>query len=187
MVREIVRYPTPVLRAKCRPITQVTNEHRQLALDMIDTMKAANGVGLAAPQVAEDVQMAVIDVSHNPQCVTYLRINGKDADLVASMPIIFINPQLDLGKDKATDEEGCLSFPELRAQIRRPATMKVTYQTLDGESVTLEADGLLARAFQHEIDHLNGILFIDRVSAASKIGVMRRLRRLQEEWDEDED
>ncbi len=187
MVREIVRYPIPVLRSKCRPITEVTDEHRNLAVDMIDTMKAANGVGLAAPQVAVDVQLAVIDVSHNPQCVSYLRINGEDADLVASMPIIFINPKLDLGKDKATDEEGCLSFPDLRAQIRRPSTIKVTYDTLDGQTVTLETDGLLARAFQHEIDHLNGILFIDRVSAAGKIGVMRRLRRLQQEWAEDDE
>lgn len=185
MVRPIVRYPTPVLRAKCRPITQVTAAHHELAADMLETMRAANGVGLAAPQVAVDEQLAVIDVSHNPQCVSYLRIDGQEADVAAAMPIVFLNPQLDPGKDKISDEEGCLSFPDLRAQIRRSKTIKVSYQTLEGKTVTLETDGLLARAFQHEIDHLNGVLFIDRVSATGKLGVMRRLKRLQEEWAEE--
>jgi peptide deformylase len=187
MVRKIVRYPAPVLRAKCKLITSVTDEHRKLANDMIDTMREANGVGLAAPQVAVDLQLAVIDVSHNPKCVTYFRFDGEEAVMTEHMPVIFLNPKLELKKDKASDEEGCLSFPDLRAQIRRSAEMKVTYQTLDGATHTIEADGLLARAFQHEIDHLNGVLFIDRTSAAAKVGVMRRLRRLQEEWAEDDE
>jgi peptide deformylase len=90
-----------------------------------------------------------------------------------------------LGKDKAIGEEGCLSIPDLRNEVRRAAEVKVTYQTLDGQTVTMEADGLLARAFQHEIDHLNGILFIDRLSAAAKLGVRRKLKRLMVEWEED--
>ena len=185
MVRKIVLYPEPVLRAKCRNITTVTAEHRQLAEDMLETMREANGVGLAAPQVGVDLQLAVIDVSHNPQCVTYVRIDGQDADLVKSMPLVFLNPKLELGKAKENGEEGCLSFPDLRSQIRRSLDVKVTYQTLDGETKTIETDGLLARALQHEIDHLNGILFIDRMSAAAKVGLKRKLARLQEEWAED--
>lgn len=185
MVRKIVLYPEPVLRAKCRKITAVTDEHRQLAEDMLETMKSANGVGLAAPQVGEDVQLAVIDVSHNPQCVSYFKLNGEDADMVKAMPIVFLNPVLELGRERDTDEEGCLSFPRLRYPIRRPLDAKVTFQTLEGETVTIETDGLLARAFQHEIDHLNGILFVDRISAAAKVGLKRRLARLQEEWEED--
>jgi peptide deformylase len=185
MVRKIVFYPEPVLRAKCRYITHVTAEHRQLATDMLETMNEAHGVGLAAPQVGVDLQLAVIDVSHNPQCVSYLRIDGQDADLVKSMPIIFLNPKIELGRDKESGEEGCLSFPDLRSQIRRSLDVEVTYQTLDGATVKLETDGLLARAFQHEIDHLNGILFIDRMSAAAKVGLKRKLARLQEEWAEE--
>jgi peptide deformylase len=187
MVLKIVRYPAPVLRAKCRAITEVTPEIRELAENMIDTMRDANGVGLAAPQVAVDQQLAVIDVSHNPQCLTFLRINGVRADMVANMPVVFMNPVLELGKDKDVDEEGCLSFPRLRGDIRRSEQVKVTFTNLSGETQTWETDGLLARAFQHEIDHLNGILFIDRLSAVAKVGLKRKLTRLMEEWAEDGD
>jgi peptide deformylase len=186
MVLPIVRYPEPVLRAKCRPVTQVTPEIRKLAENMIDTMREANGVGLAAPQVAQDVQLAVIDVSHNPQCVSFFKVNGQPADLVKHMPVIFLNPRLELGSAKETGEEGCLSFPGLRGDIRRSAEMKVTFDTLDGQTITMETDGLLARAFQHEIDHLNGVLFIDRMSAAAKVGLKRKLSRLMAEWDEED-
>jgi len=185
MVLPIVRYPEPVLRAKCRPITEVTEAMRQLAADMLETMRAANGVGLAAPQVGVDVQLAVIDVSHNPQCISFLRINGQPAVMPEHMPVIFLNPRLELGKNKETDEEGCLSFPRLRGDIRRSAELKITFQTLAGETQTWETDGLLARAFQHETDHLNGVLFIDRMSAAAKVGLKRKLARLMEEWEED--
>lgn len=185
MVLPIVRYPDPVLRAKCRPVTEVTPELREFSTDMIETMRAANGVGLAAPQVARDIQLAVIDVSHNPDCITYLRINGEKVNMVEHMPVIFLNPRLDLGKDKDVDEEGCLSFPRLRGDIRRSEEVKVTFETLEGETQVWETDGLLARAFQHEIDHLNGVLFIDRLSAAAKVGLKRKLTRLMQEWDED--
>lgn len=187
MILPIVRYPAPVLRAKCRDITTVTEEHRELASNMIATMRAANGVGLAAPQVGAEVQLAIIDVSHNPECITYLKVDGQDARMTEHMPVVFLNPKIELGKDKDTDEEGCLSFPRLRGDIRRSADIKVTFQTLDGETHTWETDGLLARAFQHEIDHLNGILFIDRMSATAKVTLKRKLKRLMEEWAEDEE
>ncbi len=186
MVLPIVRYPAPVLRAKCRPVSEVTDRHRALAVDMIETMREAHGVGLAAPQVGVDEQIAVIDVSHDPECIRFLRVNGEDRDMAAFMPVVFLNPRLELGKQRELGEEGCLSIPELRAKVNRPEAIKVTYQTLDGETVTLETDGLLARAFQHEIDHLNGVLFIDRVSAAAKVGVMRRLKWLVQEWAEED-
>lgn len=186
MVRPVVRYPTAVLRAKCRAITTVTDEHRQLAADMLETMRSEHGVGLAAPQVAVDLQLAVIDVSHDPECVSFFKVNGEDKNMVEHMPIVFLNPQLELGKAKETGEEGCLSFPGLRGQIRRSEEAKVTYQTLEGETVTIESDGLLARAFQHEIDHLNGVLFIDRMSAAAKLGLKRKLKYLMEDWAEED-
>jgi peptide deformylase len=186
MVLPIVRYPAPVLRVKCRSVTEVTERHRELVRNMLETMRAAHGVGLAAPQVGVDERLAVIDVSHDPECITYLRVNGEDRALADFMPVVFLNPEVSGGKQKEPFEEGCLSIPELRARVTRPASIKVSYDTLDGERVTVETDGLLARAFQHEIDHLNGILFIDRLSAAAKPGAMRRLRWLMEEWAEDE-
>ena len=187
MVRKIVRYPEPVLRAKCRPVAAVTPEIRTLAADMLETMRAANGVGLAAPQVAVDVQLAVIDVSHNPDCVSFMKINGEKVDMPQHMPIVFTNPQLELGSDKAIAEEGCLSFPRLLRDVRRSKQIKVTYTNLEGQTVTVETDGLLARAFQHEIDHLNGILFIDRLNAVAKVSLKRKLERLMQEWEEDDE
>jgi peptide deformylase len=187
MVMKIVRYPEPVLRARCRTITTATDAHKALAKDMLETMRAANGVGLAAPQVGKDEQLAVIDVSHNPQCVSYFRLNGEDADMVKNMPIVFLNPKIEpVGKVKESDEEGCLSFPGLRGQIRRPAEIKVTFQNLQGDTVSIETDGLLARAFQHETDHLNGILFIDRMSTAAKLSLKRKLARVMQDWDDEE-
>lgn len=187
MVRKIVRYPEPVLRAKCRPVTEITPEIRALAADMLETMREANGVGLAAPQVAVDVQLAVIDVSHNPDCITFMKINGEKVDMVQHMPIVLMNPQLELGNAKEIGEEGCLSFPRLRGDIRRSSQIKVSYTDLEGKTVTVETDGLLARAFQHEIDHLNGILFIDRLNAVAKVGIKRKLARLMQEWEEDDE
>ncbi len=187
MVRKVVRYPTAVLRAKCRPIAGVTEAVRTLATDMLETMREEHGVGLAAPQVAEDVQLTVIDVSGSSLPTTVFKINGEDKPLAEHMPLIILNPTIELGKAKVTDEEGCLSFPDLRGQIRRSADVKVTFQNLEGETVTIETDGLLARAFQHEIDHLNGILFIDRMSPAAKISLKRKLKRHMEEWAEEDE
>ncbi|WP_050023036.1 peptide deformylase [Verrucomicrobium sp. BvORR034] len=185
MILPIVIYGDPVLRVKCKPITEVTEEIRKLSQDMIETMHNARGVGLAAPQVGIALQLAVIEVPPDDESVTYVRINGEDTPLAEAMPLIFLNPKLDHGKEKAMGEEGCLSIPDLRSEVRRSAGVKVEYQTLDGETRTIEADGLLARALQHEIDHLNGILFIDRLSAAAKLGVRRKLKRLMLEWEED--
>lgn len=187
MIRKIVRYPEPVLRAKCRPVTEITSEIRTLAADMLETMREANGVGLAAPQIGVDLQVAVIDVSHNPDCITFMKVDGQPVDMVKHMPIVLMNPKLELGSDKELGEEGCLSFPRLRADIRRSCDIKVSYMDLDGNTVTVESDGLLARAFQHEIDHLNGILFIDRMNAVAKVGIKRKLARLMDEWDEDDE
>ena len=182
MILPIVLYGDPVLRTKGKPVTEVTPEVRRLAADMLETMYDARGVGLAAQQVGVAIQLAVVDVSHDPQCITYLRVNGEDTPMGAIMPLIFLNPKLDFGKAKATSEEGCLSFPDVRENIRRSSGLKATLTLLNGETIVLETDGLLSRAIQHETDHLNGVLFIDRVSAAAKIGMKRRLREAQEDW-----
>lgn len=157
---------------------EVNDGIRKLAGDLIDTMVDANGVGLAAPQVGIDLRMAVVDVSHDPECVSYLRVDGVETDLKSIMPLVFINPELDLGGDFEFETEGCLSIDGIRAEVRRPADVKATLALLDGSVIVVETDGLLARALQHEIDHLNGILFVDRLNAASKVSVKNRLKRL---------
>jgi len=182
MVLPIVLYGDPVLRTKGKLVTEVTPELRQFAADMLETMYDARGVGLAAQQVGVAIQLAVVDVSHDPQCVSYLRVDGMDTPMSEIMPLVFVNPRLEFGKAKATSEEGCLSFPDVRENIRRSSDLIATLTLLDGRTIVLETDGLLSRAIQHETDHLNGILFIDRVSAAAKIGMKRRLREAQEDW-----
>lgn len=178
MILEITQYGNPVLRKKCRPVTEVTEEIKTLAEDMVETMKDAEGVGLAAPQVGEELQLAIVDVSHDPECISYLRIDGEEAKLEDHMPLIFINPDLEFGKNKESSTEGCLSIDGINAEVRRPAEVKATLELLDGKKIVLESDGLLSRAIQHETDHLNGILFTDRLSTASKVSVRRKLKRL---------
>ncbi len=181
MIREIVQYGHPILRQRCRPVTEVNDDVMQLVADMLDTMVDANGVGLAAPQVAEDVRLAVIDVSHDPECVSFLKVNGEDACLESIMPLVFINPELVYSQEKEMGTEGCLSIRGIRTEVRRPSAVKATLPQLDGSVLVVETDGLLARALQHEIDHLNGVLFVDRLSAVGKVSMKNRLRRLLEE------
>lgn len=178
MIREIVQYGHPILRQRCRPVTEVDEPLIQLVADMLDTMIEANGVGLAAPQVGEDLRLAVVDVSHDPECVSLLKVNGEDAEIEAIMPLIFINPELVFSQEKEIGMEGCLSIQGIRAEVRRPMAVKATLPQLDGTVLEIETDGLLARALQHEIDHLNGVLFVDRLSAVGKVSMKNRLKRL---------
>ncbi len=174
----IVQYGDPILRKQCRTVDETDGKLETLVADMLDTMAAANGVGLAAPQIGEDLQLAVVDVSHDPECVSYLRVNGKDAEIPDIMPLVFINPTLEYGQEKEIEFEGCLSIQGIRFEVRRPADVKATLPQIDGSTLVIETDGLLARALQHEIDHLNGILFVDRLSAVGKVSVRNRLKRL---------
>jgi peptide deformylase len=178
MIRNIVQYGHPVLRQQCRAVTKVDSEIHELVRDMLDTMAEAKGVGLAAPQVGEDLRLAVIDVSHDPECISFLTVNGKDANLEDIMPLVFINPELVLGQEKEFGMEGCLSIRGIRAEVRRPETVTATLPQLDGSVLVVETDGLLARALQHEIDHLNGVLFVDRLPAVAKVSMRGRLKRL---------
>lgn len=179
MILEIVQYGDPVLRKKCEPVGEVGEELRTLVADMLETMVEAHGIGLAAPQVGRDCRLAVIDVSHDPGCVSYVRVNGEPVDLEKMMPLVFLNPELEFGTEKETMEEGCLSIEDIRADVKRPLDVKMRMTSLEGEDLVLETDGLLARAIQHEVDHLNGILFVDRVTSAAKLSVRRKLRRLK--------
>lgn len=178
MILDIVQYGHPVLRERCKPVESVNDDLRKLAADMLETMYDANGVGLAAPQVGVALRLAVIDVSHDPECITFLKVGGQDAPLNSIMPLVFINPELEFTGAKERDTEGCLSIRDVRADVSRPGSLKATLPQLDGTVLEIETDGLLARALQHETDHLNGILFIDRVAPATKLSLRRKLKRL---------
>ena len=179
----IVQYGDPILRQQCRTVEAIDDSLIALVADMLETMADANGVGLAAPQIGRDLRLAVIDVSHDPECVSYLKVNGEDAAIDDIMPLIFINPTLEYGQEKDVEFEGCLSIQGIRCEVRRPMDVKATLPQLDGSTLVIETDGLLARALQHEIDHLNGILFTDRLSAVGKVSVKNRLKRLLAERD----
>jgi len=174
-------YGDPVLRAKGRRIEKIDEQIRALAADMLDTMHAANGVGLAAQQIGEALQVTVVDVGQVEDRPSSLSIDGRETEVKEAMPLVLINPEITLGREIVSGVEGCLSFPEISAEIDRSEEAVVRAQTLEGSTVELKATGLLARALQHEIDHLNGILFIDRMNSALKVSLSSKLKRLQKE------
>ena len=177
----ILQYGNPVLRAKGKPIDKIDNRIRELAQNMIETMQAANGIGLAAQQVGEPLQLTVIDISKVEDRPSTMKLHGQDVDPRTAMPLILINPQVTLGEGSAIGTEGCLSFPEITGEIERAESVSVCAKTLENKTIEIEATGLLARALQHEADHLNGILFIDRMNSAAKASLSSRLKRLQKE------
>jgi len=178
MIREIVLYGDPVLRLKGKRIEKIDNSIRQLTADMLETMHNANGVGLAAQQVGATLQIMVIDVGDVDNRPSQMWVEGKEVDPNDHAPLILINPELELGGEREVETEGCLSFPEISAEIPRSTKVRVKAQDLDGNPIDFEATGLLARVAQHETDHLNGILFIDRISSASKTSLASRLKRI---------
>ena len=181
MILPILEYGDPILRAKGKPIDNIDDWIRELAANMIETMHAANGVGLAAQQVGEALQLTVIDVSLVEDRPSTLKVDGKEVDPKAAMPLVLINPEIELLGATEVGVEGCLSFPEITGDIERAKSVIVRAQTLEGGTIEIEASGFLARAIQHEGDHLNGILFIDRMNSAAKAALSSRLKRLQKE------
>ena len=158
---EIVKYGDPVLRKKTEPITEITDDIVQLAEDMLETMYAAPGVGLAGPQVGKSLQICVIDVVPD----------GKRT------PIVLINPKVLSGEDKVELEEGCLSFPKIYEKVKRWNKIQVEYTDLKGKINRVEVEGFLAKAFQHEIDHLNVKVFIDYLPDWKRKLVEKEIRR----------
>ena len=177
----ILQYGDPMLRAKGKGIDQIDDRIRELVANMLETMEAANGVGLAAQQVGEALQLTVLDISRVEDRPSTMTLNGRDVDPQTAMPLVLINPEIELADGTAMGTEGCLSFPEITGEIERAKSVMARGQTLEGDKIEIEATGLLARALQHEADHLNGILFIDRMSSAAKASLSSRLKRLQKE------
>lgn len=168
MILDIVEYGHPALRAKGQRIAAITPEIRQLATDMLETMYEADGVGLAAQQIGRPLQLCVVDVAGIEDKPSILRIAGQTVDLDEHMPMVLINPEIEPFGKTRTATEGCLSFPGARGDVPRPYSVKVSTQLLDGSTLAFEAEGLLARAIQHECDHLQGVLFIDRMDARDR-------------------
>ena len=181
MIRLIVQYGDPILRAKGKQIEKIDDHIRELAANMIETMHAANGIGLAAQQVGEALQLTVLDVSQVEDRPSTMKLNGEIVDPKTVMPVVLINPEIEIDGATETGTEGCLSFPEITGQIERAKSIIARAQTVEGDMLAIQASGLLARAIQHEVDHLNGILFIDRMNSAAKAALSRRLKRLQKE------
>ena len=181
MILQIFEYGDPILRVKGKPIENMDDRIRELAANMIETMHAANGVGLAAQQIGEALQLTVLDASLVEDRPSTLKLDGKEVDPKAAMPLVLINPEIELRGTTEVGVEGCLSFPEITGDIERAKSVIVRAQTLDGGTIEIEASGFLARAIQHEGDHLNGILFIDRMNSAAKAALSSRLKRLQKE------
>ena len=179
MILEIVKYGHPVLRKKGERIDSITPEIKKLIADMFETMGEFHGVGLAAQQVGVAKQLTVIDVRDATDRPSTLELNGQPADPAEIMPLVLINPEIKPVGDPVSGGEGCLSFPEIFAEISRPGIVDVKALDAKGKRIEFRCGGLLARAVQHETDHLNGILFIDRMDKKTKMELQPELDELQ--------
>ena len=168
-IHEVVKYPDPVLAKAGAPVTVFDAKLKTLVDEMFESMYAAQGIGLAAPQISISQRLTVIDCS--------FKKNPEEK-------IVLINPEIIDREGKQVEEEGCLSLPDIREKVQRAAWVKVKAQNVDGEWFEVEGEELLARAMQHEIDHLDGVLFIDRLSRLKRDLVLRKIKKMQKngEW-----
>jgi peptide deformylase len=166
MILKILKYPDPVLSLPGEPVTEFNAELRRLVADMFETTYASQGIGLAAPQVGVSKRLTVIDLS----------MGKNPAD-----KIVLINPEIISSAGKLYEEEGCLSFPDIREKVVRAAKVSIRAQDERGKWFEMDAEELLSRCFQHEIDHLNGILFLFRMSALKRSLNLRKIRKMQAE------
>ncbi|MEI6787958.1 MAG: peptide deformylase [bacterium] len=179
---EIVTFGDPILRARAKPVVRVTPEYKLLVDGMMEAMHAAEGIGLAAQQVARTVSVCVIDI---PAELDVEEEGGPPLNPGIPMPLVMFNPKI-LAKGGAVTrrDEGCLSFPGIHSSVQRAVEVEVAFVDWKGELKTLRCRGLLARAVQHELDHLDGVLLVDRISPVKKISMAGKLKRLREETEE---
>jgi len=181
MILPIVKYGNPILRKKGEKIITPDSQIRKLAAAMLETMAAAKGLGLAAQQVGQAVQLAVIDLRDATDRPSALWIEDKQIDPNELMPLIFIDPIITPASPIVKSTEGCLSFPDIFLEIERPGEINFKAIDLEGRPINFKCSGLLARAIQHETDHLNGILFIDRAKKTELDEVQTQLESLRQE------
>lgn len=180
MSLEIVQYGEKVLRSKGKQIESFDQELINLFEEMVDTMYGAEGIGLAAQQIGKALQLCVVDVRAMESDFEY-SLDGSRPPLDLFMPMSICNPTVDvIGKPETTTyEEGCLSFPDLRGDVDRPDWIRCTYQDVSGAPHTIDCNGILGRCIQHEVDHLNGILFIDRMKKRVLKKIQTRVNQIQ--------
>ena len=166
MILKIVKYPEPVLSQPGEPVTEFNAELRKLVADMFETTYASQGIGLAAPQVGVSKRVTVIDLSQ-----------GKDR----AQKLVLVNPEVIFTEGRQYEEEGCLSFPEIREKVSRAAKVRIRAQDQQGKWFEKDAEELLSRCMQHEIDHLDGMLFIFRMSGLKRDLNLRKIRKMQRE------
>lgn len=170
-VLKVYEYPDPILKKKAEKVARVDDELRQFMDDMLETMYSAVGVGLAAPQVGVSKRIVVIDISHEEEKVE---------------PLYLVNPEIIWkSEDKICGEEGCLSVPEQRAEVERHASVKIRYTDYNGKEQERLIEDFLAIVVQHELDHLDGILYIDRISRLKRQMLLKKLQKLREEENEE--
>ena len=176
MKYQVVRYGAAVLRAKSSPVSEFGEELAQLGRDMLETMREYKGIGLAAQQIGRTEAICVVDVPPDMD----LDADGNPANPGIEMPLLLVNPTI-VSSSGETDvyEEGCLSFPGIAGKVTRPVGVTVTFQDPRGTAHELSPTGLLARCVQHEIDHLNGVLFIDHMSPVKRMALKGKLKRLK--------
>lgn len=184
MALRITLYEEPILRTKGKKITSFDQSLRDLVQEMIATMKAAEGIGIAAQQIGRDLQLCIVDMSECERDFAYT-LDGRQPPLDLIMPMAVVNPELELlDSPSVSYEEGCLSFPDIRGDVKRPAEVRLKFQDTDGNNHVLECDGIFARCVQHEVDHLNGVLFIDRMSKKTRKKIEGRLQKLKSRTEE---
>ena len=181
MILTVIHYGHPTLRRQGARIEQVTPAIKQLAQDMVETMYQAKGIGLAAQQVNQILQLMVVDVREVSDRPSTLSFNGEPCDVAVHMPMILINPEIKALGRPCAGPEGCLSFPELYGDVTRPESVEVSALDGQGQAVRFQCGGLLARVIQHEWDHLQGVLFIDRMSLKSRDEIKPELDDLMAE------
>ena len=173
-LRDVLKFPDERLRRVSEPIDEITDEIRELARDMLEVMYDEPGIGLAAPQVDAPVRLVVVDTDWTEE----------DAE---RNPLVLVNPEIVEASGKITWNEGCLSVPDFEAEVERAERVRLQAQDLDGKEIEIEAEGLQAVCFQHEIDHLDGVLFIDRISRLKRNRYTeRRKKQLRREREEEE-
>lgn len=181
MVLPIVHYGDPSLRKSGKPVTSFDPALAQLAQDMVETMHKAEGIGLAAQQVGLSLQLCVVDLRGVEDEFTW-RLDGTAPPLELFMPMAIVNPVLEIFPVPTTNyEEGCLSFPGIKGDIVRPDGIRLKFQDLQGQAHELTCNGLFARCIQHEVDHLNGVLFIERMSKRVLTPLQDELRKLKKQ------
>lgn len=178
MILEILKFPDPRLREVCKPVAKVTEKHAQLAADLIETMYSANGIGLAAPQVGELIRMLVIDTRPRDEGGRRYKYDEMtELEKTVEQPLVVINPVIVKGEGKTTFDEGCLSIPGYYETVSRFNYIELKALNEKGEEILIKTDGLLAICLQHEMDHLEGTLFIDHLSFIKSNKIKNQIKK----------